>query len=214
MLSSYRCAVVQSCFIAALTHFFFSGFLRPQETKCPSFLFLLHLRWRWTLELHSPEALGILCLPQHKGEQCLAPHPAFMVENGRCWTPSSSLCALCVFLPLLLGYKELETCLFLGKSFLKWRSLAFVQEVLWQWQVWVWVFWFANSLLWAMASILPEALPWEEMQFSFDPEMCYWNSRETLAWPQALGKLCQEPGESGPPSHCCQLPCPQCAGLG
>lgn len=44
ILSSYHCAV-QSCFIAALTHFCFwsvlSGFLRPQETNCPSCLFLL-----------------------------------------------------------------------------------------------------------------------------------------------------------------------------
>lgn len=45
--------------------------------------------------------------------------------------------------------------------------------------------------------------------------LCPWNvlveQQRALAWPQGLGKLYQQSGESEPPSHCCQLPCPRSA---
>lgn len=131
-----------------------------------------------------PWSTGDTLPPPAQRWTVLGPPHAFMAENGRCWTPFSSLCALYVFLPLLLGYNYLETWLSLGQSSLKWRALAFVGEVLWQWWAWVRVSWFPNSLLWAVTTVLPEAFPWEEIQLSYDPEMSYWSSREALAWPR------------------------------
>lgn len=99
-------AVVQSGFIAALTHstpqqllfllYPFWIFLGPHEPNCPSCLFLCYI-WGGdgTLDLHSPEALRILCSPSTKVNSAWALH-AFTAEDGRCWTPSSYLCALCV----------------------------------------------------------------------------------------------------------------------
>lgn len=83
-----------------------------------------------------PEALGILCLPQHKREQLPPPVLLWLKMGGVGLHPA--ICASCVFLPLLLRYNDLET--WLSSAILKWRALAFAQDVLWQWQVWVWVF--------------------------------------------------------------------------
>lgn len=111
--------------------------------------------------------------------------------------------AICV--PCVLGLNYLETYQQQAKSSLKLRALAFAWEVPMAVTVLGQNILTCNCFLWAVTS----ALSWEETQLSFDPEMCYLSSREALAWPQGLGKLCLV--SQGLPSHYCQLPCPHCA---
>lgn len=193
----FYCSFHPLCFWCVL-----SGFFKTTRNK----LSLLPVFVAFGVEMNTwiaePWSTGGTLPPQHKGEQCLAlPMLLWLKMGGVGLHPA--LCVPCVF-----SYPCVRVWLFRDLASLKWRALAFAGEVLWQWQVWVRDFWFPNSLLWAMTSVLPEAFPWEETQLSCEPELCSWSSREALALPrEALPAAWWVRA----PSHCCHLPCPRCA---
>lgn len=203
ILSSYHCAVVQSCFIVSDVSFL--DFLRPQETSCPSCLFLLHFWWRWALELQSPEALGVLCLPQHRGEQCLALPCLYGWNWEVLGSIQLSVCLVC-FSTLAVRVQLL-------------RDLASLHEELWPLLGRCCGSDRFGSEIFGFQTAFCE--PWHPFCLKLFLGRRH-SSRVTLKcalgaaerpW-HCQGKLCQQPAESGPPPTAATCPALTVPGLG
>lgn len=102
----FYCSSHPLCFWSVL-----SGFFKTTRNKLSLLAVFVAFGVEMSTWIAEPWSTGGTLPPPAQRWAVLGPSHAFMAENRRCWAPSSSLWALCVFLPLLLGYNYLETWL-------------------------------------------------------------------------------------------------------